>query len=278
MGLFSWLFGTQSDNELPRPDAQSGSLKLNAMLHSIAFSGDLALIKQLIASGADVNWKDPYQHTVLMEAAASGRIEVIEELLRSGAEINARDAADRTALDIVGLHSAKLGEDRLAQVVTVLQKAGAVSGSVRASLRPPRSNDVVLPHDKVEVVGACEIANYILARSQGFVAGLGMALVIQEGLRIRCYVFNGLARVSWDFTNGVLRIDDAGQAAQDGPPREWKLKSSEIGTVSSVLSKAFSQQEVSVKALWQLDKSAWDYLPMKALHENDTAIRISFHR
>jgi ankyrin repeat protein len=66
----------------------------------LASSGsDTRIVGLLIDQGADVNARDNYKQTPLMEAArAGGSIDMIELLLKHGAEINARSAGNTTAL------------------------------------------------------------------------------------------------------------------------------------------------------------------------------------
>ncbi len=61
-------------------------------------AGNAASASQLIASGADVNARDAYGTTVLMNAAHSGNLEMVETLLAGGAEVDAKDELGWTAL------------------------------------------------------------------------------------------------------------------------------------------------------------------------------------
>ena len=60
--------------------------------------GDVARASQLLANGADVNVRDAYGATALMNAAHSGNLEMLETLLSAGAEVDARDELGWTAL------------------------------------------------------------------------------------------------------------------------------------------------------------------------------------
>ncbi len=60
--------------------------------------GDVARASQLLANGADVNARDAYGATALMNAAHSGNLEMLETLLSAGAEVDARDELGWTAL------------------------------------------------------------------------------------------------------------------------------------------------------------------------------------
>jgi ankyrin repeat protein len=68
---------------------------------------DLAQLKKLTASGADVNLRDSRGSTPLMHAAAIGSIEAIKMLLDGGADVNAKNGLDATALIWSALDPAK---------------------------------------------------------------------------------------------------------------------------------------------------------------------------
>lgn len=61
-------------------------------------AGDAARVSQLLAAGADVNARDAYGATALMNAAHGGNLEMTEMLLAAGAEVDARDELGWTAL------------------------------------------------------------------------------------------------------------------------------------------------------------------------------------
>ena len=61
-------------------------------------AGDVARASQLLANGADVNARDAYGATALMNAAHSGALEMVETLLAAGAEVDAKDELGWTAL------------------------------------------------------------------------------------------------------------------------------------------------------------------------------------
>lgn len=60
--------------------------------------GDVAAVQALLAKGANVNAKDNYGDTALMEASAKGHREVVQVLLDKGADVNAKTYRGHTAL------------------------------------------------------------------------------------------------------------------------------------------------------------------------------------
>jgi hypothetical protein len=64
-----------------------------------AFNDDLAAVKELIASGVDVNVKDEaIDSTALMQAVSHGNHEMVRLLLSAGARVNAKNSDGMTAL------------------------------------------------------------------------------------------------------------------------------------------------------------------------------------
>lgn len=58
----------------------------------------IEMVKALIKSKADVNWKDGFNSTALMYAAAKGNIEMVNLLLENGADVTADDGKGNTVL------------------------------------------------------------------------------------------------------------------------------------------------------------------------------------
>ncbi len=59
-------------------------------LHWAAHWGDLALVRSLLAAGADVNAANRFGVTALHEAATVGQADIVSALLKAGAKPNAR--------------------------------------------------------------------------------------------------------------------------------------------------------------------------------------------
>ena len=88
-------------------------------LSGAAFTGDVAAMKQALASGADPNTKDPQSgSTLLATAALMGHTELVALLLEHGADINARSQDGGTPLHA----AAFLGR---AETVKLLLEKGA---------------------------------------------------------------------------------------------------------------------------------------------------------
>jgi ankyrin repeat protein len=80
--------------------------------------GDLAAVKTLLDSGANVNAKSPYGATPLFFAADRGNIEMVKLLIDRGADVNVKDtfygstaltfAAEKERIEILKLLLAKV--------------------------------------------------------------------------------------------------------------------------------------------------------------------------
>ena len=125
-------------------------------------------------------------------------------------------------------------------------------------------------------VGACEIEDLIVTRKEAFKQGRGMVLVLQEDRRVRVFFFNGVSRFSWNYTNYELNLDRIGQATQEGPPVKSGLRQNEVPTFISTLRSRFWQCDTTIQSLWKLNPNARDYEAMKAKHQHELGMRISF--
>ena len=59
---------------------------------------DVSKIKQFLSEGEDVNAKDSFGLTALMQASEHEQAEVVKLLLSAGAEVNVKDKEGKTAL------------------------------------------------------------------------------------------------------------------------------------------------------------------------------------
>jgi uncharacterized protein len=83
------------------PAAQVSAEDGTSPLHMAVYRDDVALVKKLIAEGADVRAKNAYGSTPMAEAATTGNVEVIKALLKAGADVESPGADGQTALMIV---------------------------------------------------------------------------------------------------------------------------------------------------------------------------------
>jgi len=77
------------------------------------------IVQALLEAGADVNAKDTYGETALLEAVVSWRShDFVKALLEAGADLNAMDNDDKTALMLADEHGHT-------EIVQLLKEAGA---------------------------------------------------------------------------------------------------------------------------------------------------------
>ena len=67
-------------------------------LHWAVLSGDLAMVRFLVAKGAEIDAQTKYGWTVLMQAAQEGDLAMVRFLVGEGADINAQTNSGETAL------------------------------------------------------------------------------------------------------------------------------------------------------------------------------------
>ena len=90
----------------------------DAALLAAARTGHSGTVRDMIASGANVNVKDEHGNTGLIEAARNGHDDVVRTLVQAGADVKIRNDDDKTALML----AAQGGHEETAQV---LRQAGA---------------------------------------------------------------------------------------------------------------------------------------------------------
>ena len=97
-------------------------------IHDAAYTGNIEVVKQHLAAGADVNAKtDVWRHTPLHFAARNGRKGKAELLIAEGADVNAQRDDGETPLDwaiefketeiaaLLRKHGGKTGEELKAE-------------------------------------------------------------------------------------------------------------------------------------------------------------------
>lgn len=108
---------------------------MSEQLHEAVRAGDVARARELVAAGADVNARDSYGATVLMNAAHAGNVEMVKALIAAGAEVNATDELGWNAV-----HKAVYNSDLdkgFPEVVAELARAGCdVNAKIGYGIRP----------------------------------------------------------------------------------------------------------------------------------------------
>jgi len=92
-------------------------------IHEAAFDGNIEAVKQHIAGGTDVNARNKYERTPLIQAAYRGHKAIVELLIAKGADVNAKDHNGETPLDVaegetadlLRKHGGKTGEELKAE-------------------------------------------------------------------------------------------------------------------------------------------------------------------
>lgn len=104
--------------EQPHP-AVAKAFKENATtLMAASHEGDLEIVSDLIARGADLEAKDADGYTALMYACNRGQADVVRQLLQAGADVDAADNQNSTPLMFAAQHD-------YVPVVRMLIEAGA---------------------------------------------------------------------------------------------------------------------------------------------------------
>jgi ankyrin repeat protein len=108
---------------------------MSKQVHEAVKLGDVGRVKDLIASGIDVNGKDSFGTTALMNAAHLGNVEMVRALISAGADVNATDELGWNAI-----HKAVYNSDLdkgFPEVVNLLAKAGCdVNAKIGYGIRP----------------------------------------------------------------------------------------------------------------------------------------------
>jgi len=108
---------------------------MSEQLHDAVRVGDVARARELLAAGADVNARDGYGATALMNAAHAGNAEMVQALIAAGADVNATDELGWNAV-----HKAVYNSDLdkgFPEVVEILAKGGSdVNARIGYGIRP----------------------------------------------------------------------------------------------------------------------------------------------
>src|SRR5271169_4204113 len=114
-------------------------------LHDAAYQGHKDVAEQLIAWGADVNAKGPYDDIPLHDASARGHKNVAELLIAKGADVNAKNKADVTPL-----HGAAYQGNK--DIAELLITKGADVNAKDKDGHTPLNNAIRRGHDNVAKV------------------------------------------------------------------------------------------------------------------------------
>jgi ankyrin repeat protein len=91
---------------------------LASPIHDAALTGDIELMKMLIANGADVDERDVHGYTPLILAIQEGHTDIAKTLITHGADVNARAASDG-------------GNDVTPLYLSIILGRGALAGLLR---------------------------------------------------------------------------------------------------------------------------------------------------
>jgi ankyrin repeat protein len=107
--------------ETGRPDVDMKDEYGVTALIDASFKGQKDIVELLILEEADLNARDNQGNTALMNAALKGHIEIVELLISNGADVSAKDKTGNTAL----IESAKYARESACEIITLLKNNGA---------------------------------------------------------------------------------------------------------------------------------------------------------
>jgi ankyrin repeat protein len=89
---------TTATTPTPQPRSAEQQRQLDGALIDAAWANDVPLARELIASGADVDFEDETQQSAYLIATSEGHRELLELTLSAGADLGALDSFDGTGL------------------------------------------------------------------------------------------------------------------------------------------------------------------------------------
>jgi ankyrin repeat protein len=107
--------------ETGRPDVNDKDKYGATALIDASLQGQKEIVELLILEGADLNARDNQGNTALMNAALRGHIEIVELLITNGADVSLKDKSGNTAL----IESAKYARESACEIITLLKDNGA---------------------------------------------------------------------------------------------------------------------------------------------------------
>ncbi|MGO9122665.1 MAG: ankyrin repeat domain-containing protein [Desulfomonilaceae bacterium] len=132
---FNELGSLLPDGTAPRPpDRSTSSSEVNERLLRAAERGSVQRIKNLLTEGGDVNSRDRYGRTLLMDAAQYGHLGLVEFFIDKGVDVNAKDYSGRSVLTgaakVGNFEIVKLLIDKGAEVSSTFLMFAATSGNL----------------------------------------------------------------------------------------------------------------------------------------------------
>jgi len=107
--------------ETARPDVNAKDKYGSTALIDASFKGQKDIVELLILEGADLNARDRQGDTALMNAALKGHIEIVELLISNGADVSVKDNTGNSAL----IDSAKYPRESACEIIALLKDNGA---------------------------------------------------------------------------------------------------------------------------------------------------------
>jgi hypothetical protein len=107
--------------ETVRPDVNAKDKYGSTALIDASIKGQNDIVELLILEGADLNAQDNQGDTALMNAAIKGHIEIVELLISNGADVSLKDNTGNTAL----IDSAKYHRESACEIIALLKDNGA---------------------------------------------------------------------------------------------------------------------------------------------------------
>jgi len=102
--------------ESGRPDVNAKDNFGVTALIDASFKGQKEIVELLILEGADLNAQNRQGDTALMNAALKGHIEIVEFLISNGADVSVKDKSGNTAL----IDSAKYARESACEIIALL--------------------------------------------------------------------------------------------------------------------------------------------------------------
>lgn len=107
--------------DVGQPDVNAKDEYSVTALIDASFKGQKDLVELLILEGVDLDARDNQDNTALMIAALKGHVEIVELLISNGAGVSVKDKTGNTAL----IESAKYARKSACEIITLLKANGA---------------------------------------------------------------------------------------------------------------------------------------------------------